>query len=118
MNEPIHVNDNAFEKVVLKSSQPVLVDFWANWCAPCRMLAPNLERLAREYADRIVVAKVDIDENQEWASHFQVKSIPTMLFISGGKVVYEQVGAAPYEALKKMVDQFLVTTGQAEKAAV
>ncbi len=109
MNEPIHVNDGAFEKAVLQSTMPVLVDFWAPWCAPCRMVAPLLDKVAQEYAGRLVVAKVNTDENVEWASRYHVSGIPTMLFISGGQVVNQQVGALSYGALKKMIDQFLTT---------
>ena len=107
MSEPIHVNDNAFEKTVLKSSVPVLVDFWAPWCAPCRMVAPNLDKIAQEYAGKLVVAKVNTDDNPQWAAHFRVTGIPTMLFISGGEVVSQQVGAMSYNALKQAVEHFL-----------
>ena len=110
MNEPIHVNDGAFEQAVLESSVPVLVDFWAPWCAPCRMVAPTLDKIAQEYAGRLVVAKVNTDENSQWAAHYRVNGIPTMLFISGGKVLSEQVGAVSYNALRQIVDQFLTTT--------
>jgi len=107
MNEPIHVSDGNFEKAVLKSPVPVLVDFWASWCMPCRMVAPSLEKLAKEYEGRLIVAKVNTEENQEWAYRYHVQGIPTMLFISDGKVVREQVGALPYPNLKQLVDQFL-----------
>lgn len=107
MNEPIHVNDTAFEKTVLKSPLPVLVDFWASWCAPCRMVAPVLEKIAHEYAGKLLVAKVDTDQNQEWATRYHVTGIPTLLFISGGQVVNQQVGAISYATLKQMVDHFL-----------
>lgn len=114
MNEPIHANDSTFEKTVLQSPLPVVVDFWAPWCGPCRMVAPILEGIANEYSGRLVVAKVNVDDNPEWANHFGVKGIPTMLFVSGGKVVFEQVGAVPYTALKRMVDQLLATTAQVQ----
>ncbi len=107
MNEPIHVNDAAFEKAVLQSPIPVLVDFWAPWCMPCRMVAPSLEKLAREYAGRLVVAKVNTDEHSEWAMHFGVQGIPTMLVIRDGQVIQQQVGALPYPHLKQMIDQVL-----------
>jgi thioredoxin 1 len=111
MNEPLHVNDGAFEAAVLKSTLPVLVDFWAPWCAPCRMVAPTLDRIAQEYAGRLVVAKVNTDENPEWATRYRVSGIPTMLFISNGQVVHQQVGAASYNALKQMVDHLLAGAG-------
>ncbi len=116
MNEPIHVNDSNFEKAVLQSPLPVVVDFWAPWCAPCRMVAPILDGIAKEYAGRLVVAKINIDDNPEWASRFGVRSIPTMLFVSDSRVVFEQVGAMPYSALKRLVEQLLATPAQAQAA--
>jgi thioredoxin 1 len=107
MNEPIHVNDAAFEKSVLQSPIPVLVDFWAPWCMPCRMVAPSLEKLAQEYAGRLLIAKVNTEEDQEWAMHYGVQGIPTMLFIKDGQVIHQQVGALPYPYLKQIVDQVL-----------
>ncbi len=116
MKEPMHVADDNFEKTVIQSAVPVLVDFWAPWCAPCRMVAPTLDKIADEYEGRLLVAKVNTDENQRWATHYRVSGIPTMLFISGGKVFHEQVGAASYQALKQMVDHFLATAGPATAA--
>ncbi|MGA2112506.1 MAG: thioredoxin [Anaerolineales bacterium] len=107
MNEPIHVTDEAFERAVLKSPLPVLVDFWAPWCGPCQMVAPSLEAIARDYEGRLVVAKVNTDENPEWATRFGVQGIPTMLLVKDGKVVQRQVGALPMPYLKQMVDHFL-----------
>jgi thioredoxin 1 len=112
MNEPIHVNDMTFESAVLKSPLPVLVDFWAPWCGPCRMVAPTLEKIAQEYAGKLVVAKVNTDENPDWAARFGVTGIPTMLFISGGKIVHEQVGAVPQPYLKQIVEKFLEITAK------
>jgi thioredoxin 1 len=110
MKEPVHVNDGTFEKAVLKSPVPVIVDFWAPWCGPCRMVAPSLEKLAKEYDGKLLIAKVNTDENQQWAMQYGVRGIPTMLFINGGEVVHEQVGALPYETLKKVADKFLEIT--------
>ena len=107
MNEPVHVTDEAFERAVLKSPLPVLVDFWAPWCAPCRMVAPSLETIARDYAGRLLVAKVNTDENPEWATRYGVQGIPTMLLIKDGKVVRQQVGALPFPYLKQLVDRLL-----------
>ena len=107
LEEPIHVTDATFEASVLKSPLPVVVDFWAPWCAPCRMVAPTLEKIARENAGKLVVAKVDTDENPEWAGKFGVQGIPTMLFVSGGKVVHRQVGALPENMLRDVVSQFM-----------
>lgn len=112
MSEPIHVTDAEFDSVVLKSTLPVVVDFWAPWCGPCRMVAPILDKVAKEQAGKLVVAKVNTDENTEWASKYGVQGIPTMLFIAGGKVIHTQVGALPEAMLKQVLDQFL------EKVAV
>ena len=107
MDTPIHVTDAAFEKTVLQSATPVIVDFWAPWCGPCKMVAPILDKLAKEYADKVVVAKVNTDENSEWAQKYGVQGIPTMLFIADGKIVHRQVGALPERMLKEAVAQFL-----------
>jgi len=109
MNEPIHVTDDAFEKAVLQSPTPVIVDFWAPWCGPCRQIAPSLEKIAQEYAGRVIVAKVNTDDNPQWSGHFQVQGIPTVLFIASGKVVFQQVGAVPFGYFKQIVDKFLAT---------
>ncbi len=107
IDEPIHVTDAAFEKSVLQSPVPVIVDFWAPLCGPCRMVAPILEKLAKEYAGKLVVAKVDTDQNPEWAAKYNVEGIPTMLFVAGGKIVHRQVGALPEGMLRSAVSQFL-----------
>ena len=107
ISEPINVTDAAFQKTVLESPIPVIVDFWAPWCGPCRMVAPILEKIAKEYADKLIVAKVNTDENQQWASKYNVEGIPTMLMIADGKVVHRQVGALPEPMLREVVDQFL-----------
>jgi thioredoxin 1 len=109
INEPIHVTDAAFEKAVLQSQLPVIVDFWAPWCTPCRMVAPILEKIAGEYAGKLIVGKVNTDENPDWANKFGVQGIPTMLFVAKGKVVHQQVGAVPEPYLRDMVDEFLNT---------
>lgn len=110
MSQPIHVTDEAFEKVVLQSTLPVVVDFWAPWCGPCRMVAPTLDKIAKEQTGKLVIAKVNTDENPEWAMRFGVQGIPTMLFISGGQLVHKQVGALPEPALKQLVTKFLEVT--------
>jgi thioredoxin 1 len=106
-SEPIHVTDAAFEQTVLKNTLPVIVDFWAPWCGPCRMVAPVLEKLATEQAGKMIVAKVNTDENPEWAMKYGVQGIPTMLFIMNGKIVHRQVGALPEPMLRSVVDEFL-----------
>jgi thioredoxin 1 len=114
MNEPIHVTDAAFEKSVLQNPLPVIVDFWAPWCGPCKMVAPILEKIAKEMGDKVVVAKVNTDENPEWATKYGVQGIPTMLFVFGGKIVHRQVGAMPEKMLRDVVNQFIdVTTEKA-----
>ena len=112
MNEPIHVTDVAFEKTVLQSKIPVIVDFWAPWCGPCKMVAPVLDKLAKEFEDKLLIAKVNTDENQEWASRYGVQGIPTMLFISEGKIIHRQVGAVPEPILKDAINQFLEATAK------
>lgn len=107
VSEPVHVTDAAFEEKVLKSSLPVIVDFWAPWCGPCRAVAPILDKIAREKAGQLVIAKVNTDENPEWASRFGVQGIPTMLFVSNGKVVHQQVGALPEGMLREVLGQFM-----------
>jgi thioredoxin 1 len=107
MAEPIHVTDSAFEEKVIKSALPVVVDFWAPWCGPCKMVAPTLEKLAKEYDGRVVIAKVNTDENPEWAQRFGVQGIPTMLMVAGGKVIHRQVGALPEPMLREIVTQFI-----------
>lgn len=105
--EPIHVTDAAFEKAVLQNSLPVIVDFWAPWCGPCRMVAPVLDKIAKEKAGKMVVAKVNTDENPEWAQKYGVQGIPTMLFVIKGKVVHRQVGALPEPMLRTVIDEFM-----------
>jgi thioredoxin 1 len=107
IDEPVHVTDAAFDKAVLQSNIPVIVDFWAPWCGPCKMVAPVLEKLAKEYAGKLLVAKVNTDENNEWASKYGVQGIPTLLFVSGGKIIHRQVGALPEPMLRTVVAQFL-----------
>jgi thioredoxin 1 len=110
MSEPIHVTDAAFEKSILQNTLPVIVDFWAPWCGPCKMVAPMLDKIAREYAGRVIVAKVNTDENPEWAGKYGVQGIPTMLFVYGGKIIHRQVGAMPERMLREAVTQFLEVT--------
>ncbi len=112
ISEPIHVTDAAFEKTVLQSQLPVIVDFWAPWCGPCKMIAPVLEKIAREYAGKLIVAKVNTDENPEWAIRYGVQGIPTLLFIANGKVLHRQVGAAPERIIRNIVEQFLNIVSQ------
>jgi thioredoxin 1 len=107
MSEPLHVTDAEFDSKVLKSTLPVIVDFWAPWCGPCRMVAPILDKLAKEQDGKVIVAKVNTDENSEWAQKYGVQGIPTMLFIANGKVIHTQVGALPESMLRQVLEQFL-----------
>ena len=111
MSEPINVTDAAFENTVLKSETPVIVDFWAPWCGPCKMVGPILEKIAKEYDGKVIVAKVNTDENNEWAEKYGVRGIPTMIFIAKGKVVHQQVGAMPEPMLRNVLTQFLEVAG-------
>jgi len=91
----IEVTDVNFDEIVLKSDKPVIVDFWAEWCGPCRMVAPVMEEISREFSDKAVVAKCDVDNNPQVTSKFGIRNIPTVLFFKDGKVADKQVGAVP-----------------------
>jgi thioredoxin 1 len=113
-SEPIHVTDDAFEKTVLNAELPVIVDFWAPWCGPCKMVAPILDKIAKEFEGKLLVAKVNTDDHFQWANKFGVQGIPTMLFIYGGKVIHQQVGALPEPMLRTVLDQFLEVVNEAK----
>lgn len=108
-SEPINVTDDAFEKVVLQSELPVVVDFWAPWCGPCKMVSPILEKFAAEYEGKLIVAKVNTDEYPIRATEYEVQGIPTILFFANGKILHRQVGAVPEVYMREMVDTFLET---------
>ena len=91
----LEITDKTFEETVLKSDKPVLVDFWAAWCGPCRMLHPIIDEIEKELGDKIVIAKVDVDNNQEYAAKYGVRNIPTVLIFKGGEIAEKQVGVAP-----------------------
>ncbi len=99
------VNDNSFEQDVLQSEQPVLVDFWAAWCGPCRMIAPTVEAIAEKYAGTARVVKVDVDENPSISQRYGIKGIPTLILFKNGKEEERVVGATSKEALARMIDK-------------
>ncbi len=101
------ITDATFEDVVLKSDKPVVVDFWATWCGPCRMVAPIIEELSQEFEGKAIVGKVDVDENQDFASRFGIRNIPTVLIFQNGEVVGRQVGVAPKETYAQAVNALL-----------
>jgi thioredoxin 1 len=107
MGEPIHVSDAEFEARVIKSDIPVIVDFWAPWCMPCRAIAPYLDRLAVEFAGKVTFAKVDTDENPMHAQMYGVQGIPTLLFMSKGKEINRIVGTLQETALREAVRDLL-----------
>ena len=107
IKEPINVTDAEFEEQVLQSDLPVVVDFWAPWCGPCKMVAPILEKLADEYSGKILIAKVNTDENPQFAMQYGVQGIPTMIFLNEGKLIHSQVGALPENILKDLFEQFI-----------
>ena len=109
---PIHITDDEFEKEVMQSPLPVIVDFWAPWCNPCKMIAPTLEKLAKEQDGKLIVAKINTDDHAEWMQKFGIQGIPTLLFVSGGKVVHRQVGALPERMLREVVTQFMEVISQ------
>ena len=100
----LQITDSNFEDTVLKSDKPVLVDFWAEWCGPCRMVGPIVEEISNEYAGKAVVGKVDVDNNPNISMQFGIRNIPTLLIFKGGKVVDKQVGAVPKDVLTKKLD--------------
>ena len=99
----IEINDKDFEQQVLKSSLPVVVDFWAPWCGPCRMIGPIVEKLSEEFNGKLKFCKVNVDENQQLASKYKVMSIPTLIFFKNGKLIDQSMGAVPEKTLRSKV---------------
>lgn len=107
MSKPIDVNESTFETSVLKSDKPVLVDFWATWCKPCKMVAPIVDELADDYEGKVNFVKVDVDSNQKIAANYGIMSIPTLMIFKNGKPVSNIVGAKPKAELKKSLESAL-----------
>lgn len=107
MGKPIHLTDDTFDSEVLKSDIPVIIDFWATWCAPCRMIAPIIEQFASEYEGKVKVCKLDVDNNQQVAMNYGIRSIPTVLIFKNGEVVDTIVGAVPKTMLKERLEAHL-----------
>ena len=99
MKSTIEINEANFETEVMKSNQPVLADFWAEWCGPCKMLSPVLEEIAAEQAERVKVVKVNVDNNPQLAARFGIQSIPTLLYFADGKVIHQTVGVVGKKAI-------------------
>ena len=105
MKPTIEINEANFESEVLRSNQPVLVDFWAEWCGPCKMIAPVLDELANEYQGKVKIGKVNVDEHQQLAAQYNVTAIPTLLVIKNGQVAEQMVGAKSKRDLKASLDR-------------
>ena len=108
MKATIEINETNFEHEVLKSDQPVLVDFWAEWCGPCKMLAPVLEEIAKEHADRVKVAKVNVDDNPTLAQRYGIQSIPTLLYFANGEVQNQTLGVVSKKKIVEHLDELVL----------
>jgi len=103
----VEITDANFEELVVNSDKPVMIDFWAVWCGPCRMIAPIVEEMSEEYKDKAVIGKVDVDSNPNVAMKYGIRNIPTVLFVKNGEVADKQVGAAPKQAFTAKLDALL-----------
>jgi thioredoxin 1 len=104
MSKAIEITDSNFEELVVSSKVPVLVDFWAEWCGPCKMIGPVVDELAGDYEGKALIGKVNVDDNPETAAKFMVRSIPTLLIVKNGEVVDKQVGAVPKSTLAQKIE--------------
>jgi thioredoxin len=102
----VEINDSSFQHEVLESTKPVLVDFWATWCGPCRMLAPTVEKIAEQYSESAAVVKMNVDDNPSTAEAYGIRSIPTLILFSGGKEVERLIGAASKESISNMIEKY------------
>lgn len=107
MSKPVNITDDTFEQEVLQADKPVIVDFWATWCGPCKMIAPILEEVASEYAEKVKVVKLDVDANNKTAGKYNIMSIPSLLFFKGGEIVDQVVGAIPKAQLTARLEKVL-----------
>ena len=103
----LEINDSNFEEIVLKADKPVIVDFWAEWCGPCRMVGPIVTEIGEDYKNKVIVGKLDVDNNPGIASKFGIRNIPTILFFKDGEIKDKQVGAVPKSTLVKKLDALL-----------
>ncbi len=107
MADEVTVTRSNFDAEVVKSAVPVVADFWAEWCGPCKMIAPMLKEIAKDYKDKIKIAKIDVDAEGELAQQFNIVSIPTILVFNKGQIVKQQIGAVPRHALEKMIKEVI-----------
>jgi len=107
MADILHVTDADFENEIIKSDIPAMVDFWADWCGPCKMVAPVIEELADEFKGKVKIAKMNVDQNRQTPAKFGIRSIPTMIFFKNGEVVNVIIGAQPKEILKRELEKLL-----------
>ena len=107
MSSVVHVTDQTFQQEVLESDLPVMLDLWAEWCGPCRMIAPILEQLAKEYNGKIKIAKLDVDSNQMVAAQLGIRGIPTLVIFKDGQEIKRQVGAGPKQIYVRMIEEVL-----------